>query len=161
MRGDALDESAEELLRHAFEVHYVALLGLSTLLAAGSPDAEDIVQDVFVRATNHLQRLSTAEVRPYLRTGVVNAWRNERRRLTAEGRKRRAAAVLTSPNLGPDEGLWQEIIQLPARQRACLVLRYYEDLPEREVATLLHCSVGTVKSQTSRALEKLRKAVTR
>ena len=59
-----------------------------------------------------------------------------------------------------DYGLWTEIVALPLRQRACLVLRYYEDLSEIEVATLLGCSVGTVKSQTSRALTKLRKAVT-
>ncbi len=48
---------------------------------------------------------------------------------------------------------------LPARQRACVVLRYYADLPEREVADLLGCSVGTVKSQSSKALAKLRRLI--
>ena len=148
-------------MRQAFEAHYVPMLRLSTLLAGGSSNAEDIVQDVFVRSANHLPGLEPAEVGPYLRTGVVNAWRNERRRLGAEARKHRAIAASTAdPAVTSDYGLWTEIVALPPRQRACLVLRYYEDLPEIEVATLLGCSVGTVKSQTSRALTKLRKAVT-
>jgi RNA polymerase sigma factor (sigma-70 family) len=147
-------------LRQAFEAHYVPMLRISTLLAGGSPNAEDIVQDVFVRSASHLPGLDPAEVRPYLRTAIINAWRNERRRLAAEARKQRAIASSIDPTVTSDDGLWAEIVALPPRQRACLVLRYYEGLPEREVATILDCSVGTVKSQTSRALDKLRRVVT-
>ena len=52
--------------------------------------------------------------------------------------------------------LRRALMALPAKQRAVVVLRHYEDLPEREVAQLLGCSVGTVKSQNARALDKLR-----
>lgn len=58
--------------------------------------------------------------------------------------------------IGEREWLWQALGRLPRRQRAVLVLRFYEDLTEAQVAGLLGCSVGTVKSQASRALAKLR-----
>jgi RNA polymerase sigma factor (sigma-70 family) len=54
------------------------------------------------------------------------------------------------------DALWRALGRLPKRQRAVVVLRYFEDLPEATVADILGCSVGTVKSQASRALEKLR-----
>ena len=55
--------------------------------------------------------------------------------------------------------LWQQVCGLPPRQRTALVLRYYEDLSEAETAELMGCSVGTVKSQVSTALDKLRERV--
>jgi RNA polymerase sigma factor (sigma-70 family) len=60
--------------------------------------------------------------------------------------------------LGADEGLalWQAIRSLPPRQRACIVLRYYEDLDDGEIAQLLGCRQGTVRSQIARAITKLR-----
>jgi RNA polymerase sigma factor (sigma-70 family) len=54
------------------------------------------------------------------------------------------------------DALWRALGRLPARQRAVVVLRYYEDLPETQVAVILSCSVGTVKSQAAKALAKLR-----
>jgi len=55
--------------------------------------------------------------------------------------------------------LWRAVLTLPPRMRAALVLRYFEDLPEAEVAGILGCSVGSVKSQTSRGLDRLRGAL--
>jgi len=55
--------------------------------------------------------------------------------------------------------MWKAVLQLPTRQRACVVLRYYEDLTERETAAVMGCSVGTVKSQSAKALARLGEAL--
>ena len=148
-------------LRAAYEAHYRALLRLSVLLADDPSVAEDIVQDVFVRAASRLTEIEQDRWRAYLRAAVVNAWRNERRRARTRNR------VLTELNrraetpIDERDGLWDAVAALPPRQRACVVLRFYEEMTEAEVANALGCRVGTVKSQTSRALEKLRRAVKR
>jgi DNA-directed RNA polymerase specialized sigma24 family protein len=66
----------------------------------------------------------------------------------------------TPPASGPDETLWRLLATLPPKQRAVIVLRLYEDLTEVEVARVLDCSVGTVKSNGSRGLARLRRALT-
>jgi RNA polymerase sigma factor (sigma-70 family) len=89
-------------------------------------------------------------------TRNISVWRRLRReRLTpdvpdltaVEGERGRHGAV------------WQALLQLPPRQRMVIALRYYEDLSEKEIADLLGVSTGTVKSQASRALDKLRAAL--
>lgn len=154
--------AAREALRKAYEMHRLSLLRLSTLLLTNGELAEDLVQDVFVRSVTAIATLSEDELGPYLRRSVVNAWKNE-------VRHRRTVAI-AEPKLAHERGepgpsfeerdeIWAAIRKLPPRQRACLVLRYYEGLPDGEVARLLGCRVGTVKSQSSRAIEKLRKVV--
>lgn len=66
------------------------------------------------------------------------------------------AATDTMSAIDDREDLWQALGRLPRRQRAVLVLRYFEDLSEAEIASTLGCSPGTVKSQASKALAKLR-----
>lgn len=143
-------------------MHRLPLLRLSTLLLSDASRAEDIVQDVFVRSFGAVGRLPDDQIGPYLRRSVVNAWKNEVR----HGR----TAALAAPKLVHQElvprdsfeerdAMWAAIQDLPPRQRACLVLRYYEDLSEREIARLLGCRLGTVKSQSSRAIAKLREVV--
>jgi RNA polymerase sigma-70 factor (sigma-E family) len=148
---------AEEL-RRAFESHYEGLVRLGTLLSGRRELAEDLVQEAFMRAASTIHRLPDDEVRPYLRATVVNLWRNRLRRLALELRHREERPEQDlSPAFEERDAMWQAICTLPTRQRACVVLRYYEDLTERETATVLGCSVGTVKSQTSRALSRLRR----
>ena len=62
--------------------------------------------------------------------------------------------------LAERDAVWQVVRRLPPRQRAAVVLRYYEDLSEAETAEVLGCSIGTVKSQTSRAVATLRAVMT-
>src|SRR5450432_3737951 len=73
---DIDERLAREALRRAYEMHRLPLLRLSTLLTADPADAEDLVQDVFVRAASKIPALPDAEVRPYLRRSVINAWKN-------------------------------------------------------------------------------------
>ena len=96
----------------------------------------------------------------YLRRAIANRCRNRsRHRAVERGVHPRLAEV--SPNAVTStedrDEVWTAILQLPLRQRACVVLRYYEDLSERETADVLGCSVGTVKSQPSHALGALRR----
>jgi RNA polymerase sigma-70 factor (sigma-E family) len=151
---------AQEAMRAAYEEHYVLLLRLCILLSGDRQVAEDIVQDAFVRIAPRIGEVPAENMGPYLRRVVVNLWKNRLRSLTRERRARDRSAInfATDPT-GREDGaaLRSAVLRLPKRQRACLILRYYEDLPEREVASLLGCSLGTVKSQTSRALDRLRK----
>ncbi len=143
-------------------MHRLPMLRLSTLLLADASLAEDVVQDVFARSFAAVGALPDDQVGPYLRRSVVNAWKNElRHRRTAA----LAAPKLAHPEFVPEDSvedhdaMWAAIQDLPPRQRACIVLRYYEDLSDREIARLLGCRIGTVKSQSSRAIAKLRRVV--
>lgn len=149
--------SHQDALSAAFKEHYVALTRMATLVTGDPNVAEDLVQEAFVRAAQPITKLPEADVRPYLRTTVLNLWRNQLRRLSIE---RLVSLRLSAPvelPLEERDAVWRAVLRLPPRQRACLVLRYYEELTETEAARVLHCSVGTIKSQTSRALERLRK----
>lgn len=85
---------------------------------------------------------------------MVNRWKNRRRRDAPE-RAFRPDPPIPPTKVDDDLAMWDAILRLPTRQRACLVLRYYEDLSIEDTASLLGCSAGTVKSQTSRALARL------
>jgi RNA polymerase sigma factor (sigma-70 family) len=67
-----------------------------------------------------------------------------------------AVAELSATVDSPTDDLWPHVLALPPRQRAAVALRYYEDLTEAQTAEILGCSIGTVKSQTHRALATLR-----
>jgi RNA polymerase sigma-70 factor (sigma-E family) len=150
----------QEALRAAYEEHYMPLLRLCVLLSGDRQVAEDIVQDAFVKVAPRVDQVPADHLAPYLRRVVVNLWKNRLRSLTRERRARDRSAIssVAAPIAREDRAtLRAAVLRLPRRQRACLILRYYEDLPEREVASLLGCSIGTVKSQTSRALARLKR----
>ena len=113
------------------------------------------MQDAFLRVRAKWGAIERPSA--YLRAAVVNGCRNHQRRRLLE---RRHPAPAESMSDKPDE-LRGAIAALPPRQRAALVLRYYEDLPEGEIAELLHCSVPAVKSLLHRAVGDLRKVIDR
>jgi RNA polymerase sigma-70 factor (sigma-E family) len=151
--------SMQEALQAAFERHYVRLLRLSILLVGSREAGEDLVQEAFIRAAPRLGQLGPAEVGPYLRATTLNLWKNRLRRAAVERRHRSSTRTEAYGEVALEDrqAIWRVVQQLPDRQRACIVLRYYEDLSEREVAEVLGCSVGAVKSHSSRAIARLRK----
>jgi RNA polymerase sigma-70 factor (sigma-E family) len=134
-------------------------LRLALLLTGDRWQAEELLQDSLVRIYERWRRLSrTDDVHAYLRRVLVNNHTSRWRR-----RRRESLVAEVPDHAGPDgdasldaDALRAALRSLPPRQRAVVVLRHYEDLPFREVAEVLGCSVGTVKSQHFRALEKLR-----
>jgi len=135
---------------------YAPMVRLAHLLTAADPAAEELVQDAFLRVQARWDRVDNPLA--YLRAAVVNACRNHQRRGVLE-RRHRAVVVGTAED-APDE-LRDAITALPGRQRAAIVLRYYEDLAEVDIADLLGCSVPAVKSLLHRAVQDLRKVIER
>ena len=158
-RGRSADWAVTEL----YSLHYRALVRLAVLLVRDIPTAEDVVQDSFVAVHDGWQRLRDAEsALAYLRHTVLNRSRSVLRRRAVAGRH--------LPNPPPDmasaeygalvalerSAVVQALRKLPGRQREAIVLRYYADLREAEVAAAMGISRGAVKSHTARAMAALR-----
>jgi RNA polymerase sigma-70 factor (sigma-E family) len=146
--------------------HADGAVRLAYLLTGDRALAEDLVQDAFVRLAGRLVHLrDQSAFDAYLRRTVVNLSNSYFRRKKVEraflDSARSAAGMRGSqaPSVEDREDLWRALGRLSARQRAAVVLRFYEDLPEREVAEILKCPPGTVKSLVSRGLETLRKEI--
>jgi RNA polymerase sigma-70 factor (sigma-E family) len=138
-----------------------SLLRTAYLLTGDRHTAEDLVQTALAKLYLSWDRVQNHEsVDGYVRRILVNEhnslWRRpwkRRERVTAELPEEVSSGSGTT---GHDPDLWALVQTLPAKQRAAVVLRYYEELSEAETAAVLGVSVGTVKSQTSRALAALR-----
>ena len=135
-----------------------ALVRYAHALSGDRHLAEDLVQEVLVKAHRRWARLDDPEA--YLRTALSRqlvSWR--RRRSTGERPSELPDRVGGTPAdaVVDRDALWQVLRQLPVRQRAVLVLRYWEALPDSQIAKLLACSEGTVRSSASRAFAVLRR----
>ena len=159
-------KQAQEAL--AFEEYAAAawprLYRSSYLLAGNHADAEDLAQQTLLQAFRSWDRVSRSDQpAAYLRRMQTNLFISQRRP------KSRRLEVLTDappeprpvPGAGDEDRMeiWPHVASLPPRQRAVIVLRYYEQLSEREIAETLGCSTGNVKSTAHRALKALRAAV--
>lgn len=157
-----MDELGREDFRSYVTARSGALLRTAYLLTGNRADAEDLLQTSLAKAYLAWDRIREREALDgYVRRVMVNTqtsfWR--RRRVDEkptddlpEGPEGRDATA----DLDLHDALWTALASLPRKQRAAVVLRYYEDLSEAETARVLGVSVGTVKSTTSRALAKLR-----
>ena len=134
------------------------------LLTGNHADAEDVAQQTLLKAHASWSRVRASDSpTAYVRRMLTNTYLSQRRP------KGRRLELLTdappepagAPVGGPEERmvLWPHVKSLPPRQRAVIVLRYYEDLSEQEIADALGCSRGNVKSTAHRALKALRAAL--
>ena len=137
---------------------YATLLRTAYLLTGNHHDAEDLVQTALVKAVGVWRRIADspdAYVRRILVNENVSRWRRHRGREVLTDRPPEGVVPGDS---GDALALRDALAGLAPRQRAVIVLRYYEDLTERETADVLGIAVGTVKSQTRDALARLRLA---
>ncbi|MFC7646179.1 SigE family RNA polymerase sigma factor [Streptosporangium lutulentum] len=139
-----------------------ALLRYGYMLASNPHDAADLVQEALLKLRGAWHRLHSKEnPESYARTTMarlhIATWRlRKREQLAWDLPEREHHDSLPS---GDERRMWQALAGLPRKQRAVLVLRYYEQLDDAEIAAVLGISRGTVRSQAARALDKLRGAV--
>jgi len=141
---------------------WAALFRTAHLLTGNPTAAEDLLQTTLLKVMARWEQVCRADSPDaYVRKMLLNELIGERRK---SGRRRAKAHLVPVPGDAADPAgatadrldLWRQVQALPPRQRAVLVLRYYEDLSEAQIAEALGISVGTVKSQASRALRALR-----
>ncbi|HSD67535.1 MAG TPA: RNA polymerase sigma factor [Vicinamibacteria bacterium] len=161
-----------EALAPLMERHYRRLYRIALSYLRQPDDALDVVQEVFVKAYRSAGRWDgSAEAGPWLSRIAVNLsidrWRRNRRRAQTFSPLDESDRVATLADLGPPpdrrvhgrevgERLAAALAQLPARQRAVVVLRHYQDMSLEEIAGALGMSLGTVKSSLHRALHRMR-----
>ena len=158
--------SADRAVTELYSLHYKALVRLATLLVRDTHTAEEVVQDAFVAMHDGWQRLRDAEnALAYLRQAVVNRSRSVLRHRTVVDRNmQQAPPDMPSAEHGAFILLERSAVVaalrgLPERQREAIVLRYYGDLSEAEIAAVMDISRGAVKSHTARAVASLRAAL--
>jgi RNA polymerase sigma-70 factor (sigma-E family) len=154
-----MDRQAAEVFEAFVRARHHALLRYGTVLTGNADTAADLVQDALERtglAWSRVQQQGDPEgyVRRVMANRSISTWR----------KLRRERLVSTPPegsyeDRPTDRVMWDALANLPRRQRTVLVLRYYEDLSEAEIARVLSIAPGTVKSQASKALASLRAAL--
>lgn len=162
----AAELDADQAMAQLYSLHYQPLIRLATLLVRDAETAEEVVQDAFVAMRDAWQRLGDAEkALAYLRQAVVNRSRSVLRHRSVSGKNLQQA----QPDTPSTEHETLDLLELPAaraalrglpqRQREAIVLHYYADLSEDQIAAAMRISRGAVKSHTARGLSALRAAL--
>jgi RNA polymerase sigma-70 factor (sigma-E family) len=165
-RAQTVAWSADRAVTELYASHYRALVRLASFLVRDTPTAEEVVQDAFVAMADGWQRLRDAEkALAYLRQAVVNRSRSVlRHRTVVDKNLQKAPPDMPSAEHGALVLLERSAVvaalrELPDRQREAIVLRYYADLSEAEIAATMGISRGAVKSHTARGMTALRTAL--
>ncbi|MCG5217114.1 SigE family RNA polymerase sigma factor [Streptosporangium sp. KLBMP 9127] len=155
-----MTEEDESAFDEFLAARSTALLRTAILVCGASQhDAEDLVQGALEKVYRHWPRIRNDNPQAYARRVVINAaiTVSRRRKVIQEITFARPPdTAVPAFDVGLRDALFAELRRLPTRMRAVLVLRYWEDLSENETATLMGCSVGTVKSQAARGLARIR-----
>ena len=147
------------------DVQLGSMLRYAVMLCGDPHLAQDLVQETMVRVQLNWRKVVRADVpERYVRRMITNQYLDWRRGswlrrvlLRAEPDEAARAVPVDHAQATVDrDQIWSWLARLPKAQRAALVLRYYEDLPDAEIAEILGCAVGTVRSSISRALATLR-----
>jgi RNA polymerase sigma-70 factor (sigma-E family) len=167
--GGPVDQPSTELewnsaLVGLYRSHRLSLLRLAVLLTDDPGAAEDVVQDAFLALQRRWHTVDPAAAAGYLRTSVVNGTRSLHRRGRVARRHLQSVDLEDAPSadlavlLGDEQRQVVEALRtLPRRQREVLVLRYWSELSEAEIAAALRIARGTVKSSASRGLAALQR----
>ena len=154
---------ADEAVTQLYAAHYTSLVRLAALLVRDSGEAEEIVQDAFVAMHDKWRRLRDPDrALGYLRRSVVNRARSAHRHHLVAAKHTpthlddEASAESHAMATQTREIVVDALHRLPSRQREVLVLRYYSDLSEAEIADALDISRGAVKSHAHRGMNALR-----
>ena len=142
------------------------LLGFAKVLCGDRGLAEDVLQEVLIRAERNWPKISAADSpAAYLRRMIVNEFLSWRRKWARVLPRAEVLVADRAPDHADQQAeraeLAAELARLPRKQRAVLVLRYYIGAPDAEIAQILDCSEGTVRSHASRGLAALRVELTR
>jgi RNA polymerase sigma-70 factor (sigma-E family) len=163
-----MEWSAEHAVIELYSEHYKTLVRLAAMLVRDTPTAEEVVQDAFIAMYRGWHRLKdTEKALAYLRQAVVNKSRSVlRHRMVVDKNLQQAPPDMPSAEHGAFVLIERsEVVaalrDLPARQREAILLRYYLDLSEAEIAAMMGISRGAVKSHTARGMAALRTALER
>lgn len=156
IRSMRLQERDDEF-KEFYCAHIAGLRRLALFVSANPTDAEDLAQEALLKAYNAWPRIRKTDPGPYVRRTLVNLCRSSHRRRALERRK---AHQLDLSCLQPDVAEMISVAQalsiLSPIRRAVVVMRFYEDMSEREIANVLDRPLNTVKSDLRRALTRLR-----
>ena len=154
-----MDQETRDVFDAFVRARHTALLRYGTVLTGDPHAAADLVQDALERtgaAWSRVQQQGDPEgyVRRVMANRNISTWRKLRRERLVDSPPERGYEVPYS-----DDVMWEALRLLPKRQRTVLVLRYYEDQSEQEIARVLGIAPGTVKSQASKGIASLRAAL--
>jgi RNA polymerase sigma-70 factor (sigma-E family) len=157
-----LPSTAHEAFAALVREHHDRLARLAHLLCSDREQAEDAVAEAYAKVWPRFRRGQVEQPRVYLRAAVINQVRGGLRRRLLERREEQRQRVDWRLGVSPESNIEDRAVlepalrQLPEGQREVIVLRFYEDMSEDDIATLLRVPVGTVKSRCARGLHQLR-----